>query len=930
MPLGSVLDTSCVPPLSTPNLLKLTSSDIDKAAYLRSYIRAQEAYLADYATEGRSILASWGVCFPATPKQSPIVQTSARDFELESGFGTPLLKPRSRAMPLEGITAGRSKEVDGEQEESTTRLGKDRGSEARVRGKPCEHRADRNIAEPSHLEQPPKDKKTHVARAPREKAKDTKVRRAKTRKPKEPEKDEEHLRRLAERKERKRKKKAITDPRPVAPQKHSEGSSSDAEEHRTDSRSTFKKSKKGKGLNMPAGLALMHGFSATNIGKNRLTVQLDPALGVFNKGKASAKTTIKKKPTRPRLKLFSEQRFLSKPREDDDKERDKSRAPRDYESTSHSEDVLTRKRHMESATERVPTNAPRSKRPRSPPESLYEETTEVRPRKPETDHSPMRKRPKLPRPASPVWDIELEDGELPSRVESDATEQSEAETRGDGTVVLNTYTAKVRWVSAMQPRPQGSESEILPEGGEPPKGDQDPEEDASSLAPSNSASQAAAQGLEHPRVHATFAPAFSKYFPVPQSPQLQPEPEMSDAGPIARPPSFVDSALPPNSPQLEPNIDEPEDNEVRLGEPMATPLVDGVRVIALSTLSTSGIPLNQEYSPKAASPVSRAVSGSLLDFLPGPFSPTLSALVTRSRGRSPISPPIALPGPPDFPVAPVRHRECRRRPRASRLPTVLYYSPELDADHGYSNNPQTDGGVSSARSVGLNAPDWIYDGTTTRSPWDSQLQSELLEMPDRRRLWDNWAACEGYDDGADYLQVLPEAEFLEQGYPAMEPQQGYTMLPFHPQEEPFGYGDYCADNVEQLYDDPYALADGTFWVDADVCSVDVHDIEQSGDVWLEDSGGLPFEDGDELNLDDSGCTLSGPITTTTDLYEDLGFEDDENRSMLGSVQRFSQGRALLMGVSELGPGDDSGWAAVSRTEEDVARNLKGHWQPQRF
>ena len=34
--------------------------------------------------------------------------------------------------------------------------------------------------------------------------------------------------------------------------------------------------KKGKGLNIPAGLALMHGFSAKNIGKNRLTVSTLP------------------------------------------------------------------------------------------------------------------------------------------------------------------------------------------------------------------------------------------------------------------------------------------------------------------------------------------------------------------------------------------------------------------------------------------------------------------------------------------------------------------------------------------------------------------------------------------------------------------------------------------------------------------------------
>lgn len=70
---------------------------------------------------------------------------------------------------------------------------------------------------------------------------------------------------LAERRERRRAKKAIVDPKPDPP-------ASNVYSHDSDDGKKKSSGKRGKGLNIPAGLALMHGFSATNIGKNRLTV----------------------------------------------------------------------------------------------------------------------------------------------------------------------------------------------------------------------------------------------------------------------------------------------------------------------------------------------------------------------------------------------------------------------------------------------------------------------------------------------------------------------------------------------------------------------------------------------------------------------------------------------------------------------------------
>lgn len=88
-------DGGCLPPLNSPNLLKLGSSLTDKNTFLRSYIRSQEAHLASYALEGKSGAPSTDI---GTSKKT---RTVLRDFEIESGFGTPVLKHRTISRPTE-------------------------------------------------------------------------------------------------------------------------------------------------------------------------------------------------------------------------------------------------------------------------------------------------------------------------------------------------------------------------------------------------------------------------------------------------------------------------------------------------------------------------------------------------------------------------------------------------------------------------------------------------------------------------------------------------------------------------------------------------------------------------------------------------------------------------------------------------------------
>jgi hypothetical protein len=75
---------------------------------------------------------------------------------------------------------------------------------------------------------------------------------------------------LTERRERKRAKRAIVDPKEL-----------EDDENENSSPLPEKKTKKAKKSKIPAGLALMHGFTATNVGKNRLTVSSDDCPLIF-------------------------------------------------------------------------------------------------------------------------------------------------------------------------------------------------------------------------------------------------------------------------------------------------------------------------------------------------------------------------------------------------------------------------------------------------------------------------------------------------------------------------------------------------------------------------------------------------------------------------------------------------------------------------
>ncbi|THH17967.1 hypothetical protein EW146_g2938 [Bondarzewia mesenterica] len=299
----------------TPSKLKLLETSRRKEDTIRSYISSQAKFTKFHAVEGRLAYTSWnstGISEQTHPTD-PLVR--------QSGFDTPVLKPRvayslrngagSPARPSDSINrSGKTtKTIKHAKPSKDTEGHKSKGSPtSRAR---LLKQKDRIL--------PPENVTAISAKSKENRTKDTPAFKPSSSKQAPPkrhvdeESDEEHALRLVERKERKRSKRAIVEPRvspDLPPDNNSESSNIGKSGH-------VKKSKKQKQTKIPPGLALMHGFSATNVGNNRLTMKPSFSSGVFNKGKSSAKTNVTNRHI-TKLKgkhngVFSEHRFLNGP-----------------------------------------------------------------------------------------------------------------------------------------------------------------------------------------------------------------------------------------------------------------------------------------------------------------------------------------------------------------------------------------------------------------------------------------------------------------------------------------------------------------------------------------------------------------------------------------------------------------------------------------
>ncbi|KAF9821475.1 hypothetical protein IEO21_00721 [Rhodonia placenta] len=455
-------------PLKAKNLrLSDALSKIDKTQFIDAYVQSQKPYLATYAKEGP---------LPdVTPKdQSPPLVSTEGDRQagptLKSGFDTPILKPR---VPLKEpqkdkvlhkaplpVKSSRKKEEENKENKirsQRTRDTRHSSSPAKQRGGPALKQQTLDKFKPLKKTIARKD---HIVSKKRARDSDTS--------------DGERATRLAERRERRRKKRAVIQPKSKDSEEAPDVCASDND--KTDE----KKSQKKKGVSMSTGLALMHGFTANNIGKNRLTI-VPEQRGVFSKGRASANMTVKTTSVK-RMQAFSESQFLSKSKpkspakgEDDN--------PSSYSGASNENRGISRKRTKKQDARAECSDASSIVEAAGDSSSLInEEHPCIAP----APGSPARK---LRTVESVVWDIELEGNEL--RSDPPASEHLVA--NSESAVVLNTRSRDWQVKKIVHATDIVSDAHSEPDDGDDDMDSDTPISLIYSIGPSQSASQAGQQ-----------------------------------------------------------------------------------------------------------------------------------------------------------------------------------------------------------------------------------------------------------------------------------------------------------------------------------------------------------------------------------------------------------------------------------------------------
>ncbi|TFY80873.1 hypothetical protein EWM64_g3142 [Hericium alpestre] len=375
--------------LNHANLLS-AGGDFTKDDAIRFYVASQIRFSKIHAAEGRTVLASWD------EKKAPPSHTP-----WPSAFETPVLKPRIAVNLLKSsaditLMAPITPQAVSRLSESRRHETMSRSDQIRTAEKPSRKGLSYDEQAPSRRAK----KKRQVTQA-----EDATC-----------DSDEEHTLRLAERREHKRLRRAVLKSR-------SESSHSDNSE---DSSAKKKRKKPNKKLpkatpKIPAGLALMHGFASTSVGKNRLTL-VPPvgSSGVFNRGKASTKFNIdERKRSQGKagaVNSFSERQFLNHVPAGLSRRQKRSPSP-SFSLSSHGRSDLPEQSGEASAKHRGRNSAKKRKVAERKVESKKGNEKPEIPRSPLASHSAF---PSTDRPSpanvveSVVWDIENESCTLPS------------------------------------------------------------------------------------------------------------------------------------------------------------------------------------------------------------------------------------------------------------------------------------------------------------------------------------------------------------------------------------------------------------------------------------------------------------------------------------------------------------------------------------
>ncbi|KAI9448330.1 hypothetical protein H4582DRAFT_80991 [Lactarius indigo] len=482
--------------LSAFNLESLNASD--ERNRVEEFVASQARYAKARANEGRAVRASWGISTPEKEKMR-----LHRD-QPSAGFETPVLQPRAAKTQVEP------------------------------------HPRPTSPPRPKTSRSPKRDKKVmgmsvfvEAVSPKRQKRQNDKSAERKLRAQKSSRKrchprsdtDEEHVARLADRRERKREKRVIMNPREDEP-------STTTRKERKDNATSGPTNKKKQKI--PAGFALMHGFSSASVGKSRLTVEPPLNFGVFNKGRASEKVKVDE---RKRLKdkgfssrIFSEDRFLnSRPAKQLEKQ------PAEYASGSGHSETMSSKSTSHESSSLIKSKKPSAVQLRRTPINIKGTTSRRQPpihTQCENEDMGNSARSKtgakltpLARPRSSVqsisWVIE-KDGSLPSTSSDIAIVSAKSKSETAVLDVRNAPWGKVlednllvsKAVSPLKTSKGPPTASVLPTmsitRGITPKVPPENDEPAT-IGPWESASQVAQSVLHPPGPRFTY----SKFFPLP-------------------------------------------------------------------------------------------------------------------------------------------------------------------------------------------------------------------------------------------------------------------------------------------------------------------------------------------------------------------------------------------------------------------------------
>jgi hypothetical protein len=289
-PPPNIQDTpTCHAGLTTAHLTSAALAKVDKTQLLTSYIRSQNTYRSYFVHEGKKAQAAWGRPDANEEDAGDEKPNAVEDAEDVGAFGTPELKPR---VP-EPMRRTRRQDEDNDGKACEDELSEDReeaSSEVAPHSKKTmykEKRGETKVTKDSGVvrsRSPNKINKYLVTKGAQAMRQSRKRERSRDH-----EREErasilytclpgyamapEPLVVLSGRRERRRARKAIVDPKSV------EEEEEDGEELRTHratnrgDKGSKSKSKKNKTTALAEGLALMHGFSASNVGPGRLTVR---------------------------------------------------------------------------------------------------------------------------------------------------------------------------------------------------------------------------------------------------------------------------------------------------------------------------------------------------------------------------------------------------------------------------------------------------------------------------------------------------------------------------------------------------------------------------------------------------------------------------------------------------------------------------------